>query len=101
MEIVDSHSRADDQNAFVSQTFQCLTHAVMLVRVLVVEQRKLHDRYIQWVLLRIKSCPGSASATRYQECLRHKNPSRTSHKAHPDAMVKASFDSLNLNPSTI
>jgi len=65
MKVVNGHSRPDDENALVPQTFQRLPHAVMLIDVLITVQRNLHDWDIQWVLLWIESCPASALATRF------------------------------------
>lgn len=40
---MDGHPCAHDHNAFISQALQCLPNAEMLIHILVVIKRHLHD----------------------------------------------------------
>lgn len=53
-EIVSSHASTDDEDPFISKTFQCLAHAVMEIFILVIKKRDLDDRDVQGVVLGIE-----------------------------------------------
>lgn len=53
-QIVHRHPAHDDQHALVPQRRNRLTELVMLIRILAIVQADLHNRYLQWILLRIE-----------------------------------------------
>jgi hypothetical protein len=51
---MDCHSSTHNQYALVAETLQRLAHAIVVVHILVVEERHLHDWHVQRVLLGIE-----------------------------------------------
>lgn len=95
-QVVHCHPRYNDQDVIFAETRDRLTESVVLVRVLGVEERDLHNRNIQWVGFRLKGCIlVSVNVPMVFQ------PSHTALEAGPDAVVESALHTLALDPGVL